>query len=206
MSHDDAKEHEEIPSIEQHKEGYKQEVKTIELYETCADDKFDEAHYDRKKLVESMCVICLEIYDEQGVECVPHSKHINAKCECAYFVHRSCFQKWVNTRPQHTNMVNCLVCSSEGVIVLSYTERIMKVFTNRKWLKTIKCLMNVFCWFCVFMMIWQIGIFVENRENSVYGDEQYYDDGYENYMYEDDVYEDDISESNSRTQEKKYFI
>ena len=201
MSHDDAKEDEEIPSIEQLKEGAKQEVKIIELYETCVDDKSDEVNYDRKKLVESMCVICLEIYDEQGVECVSHSKHINAKCECAYFVHRSCFQKWVHTRPQHTNMVNCLVCSSEGVIVLSYTERIMKIFANREWLKTIRCIMNVFCWFCVFMMIWQIGVFVENREQSVYGDEQYYDNGDVN-----DMYEDDISVSNSRAQEKKYFM
>tara|TARA_B100001175_G_scaffold261736_1_gene230973 strand:- start:343 stop:528 length:186 start_codon:yes stop_codon:yes gene_type:complete len=61
--------------------------------------------------------------------------------------------------------------------------------------------MNVFCWFCVFMMIWQIGVFVENREQSVYGDEQYYDDRDVN-----DMYEDDISVSNSRAQEKKYFM
>tara|TARA_Y100000741_G_C18165503_1_gene522979 strand:- start:160 stop:804 length:645 start_codon:yes stop_codon:yes gene_type:complete len=214
MSHDDAKEDEEIPSIEQLKEGPKQEVKTIELYETCVDDKFDEAHYDRKKLVESMCVICLEIYDEQGIECVSHSKHINAKCECAYFVHRSCFQKWVQTRP--TNSVNCLVCSSEGVLVLSYTERIKQVVTSRRFRKMLGSMFHVFCWISVFMCIWQIGIFVEQRENKVYGNERYYDDIYENNahdtdiyeddVYEDDVYEDDISVSNSRAQEKKYFI
>lgn len=198
MSHNDAKEPEEIPSIEQLREGEKQEIKIIELYETSICDKCDDANRDRKKLIENMCVICLEIHDENGLKCVPHSNHINAKCECAYFVHRSCFQKWVHTRPQDTNTVNCLVCSSEGVLVLSYKERIMKVFTNRKCLKLIHCVSNVFCWFCVFMMIWQIGVFVENREQSVYGDEQYYDDLYGNYIFQDD-----ISDSNAQKQTEK---
>ena len=102
---------------------------------------------NRKKLIENICVICLEIHDENGLKCVPHSNHINAKCECAYFVHRSCFQKWVHTRPQDTNTVNCLVCSSEGVLVLSYKERIIKVFANRKCLKLIHCVSNVFVGF-----------------------------------------------------------
>jgi hypothetical protein len=157
MLQDDAKETEETLIIEQFKDESEQKVKIVELYES------DDVNQDDKKLMDKMCVICLEIYDENEIECVPQSNHINSKCECAYFVHRSCFKRWIHSRPQNINGVNCLVCSSEGVIVLSYKERIMKILTNQKCLKLIDCVVNFFCWFCVFMMIWELSAIVEKK-------------------------------------------
>jgi hypothetical protein len=205
----------------------KSEIKIIELYgvgnhHAINEDAINDCAItsDRNKLVEKVCVICLEVYDGEKRACVPHSKHIVAKCDCAYFVHSSCFQKWVQTRP--TNSVNCLVCSSEGVLVLSYVERISIVLKSRRCRNLLVSMTRMFCWGCVLMLLWEISCFIENRENDVYGNGRYYeddvykDDVYEDDVYEDDVYEDDvyeknvyeddISASNSRPQEGGGFL
>ena len=176
----------------------KSEIKIIELYDVGNHDTTNDEcanTSDRNKLVEKVCVICLEVYDGEKRACVPHSKHIDAKCECAYFVHTSCFQKWVQTRP--TNSVNCLVCSSEGMLVLSYVERISIVLKSRRCRKMLTSMTRIFCWLCLMMLLWEISCFIENRENDVYGNGRYYEDD----VYEDDVYvyEDDIGESNAHT-------
>jgi hypothetical protein len=180
-----------------------EDIKIIELYDTCESDKHYNENCDHKKLVEKTCVICLEIHDEQGLECVSHSKHINAKCECAYFVHRSCFHKWIQTRTRgdDINAVNCLVCSSEGAIVLSYQERIKNVFLNRRCLKMAQCISNVFCWWCVFMLIWELGDFLETNQQNRYNEESYMDD-----LYNTHYYQDDISESNGDNYERSLLI
>lgn len=173
----------------------KSEIKIIELYgvgnhHAINDDATNDCAItsDRNKLVEKVCVICLEVYDGEKRACVPHSKHIVAKCDCAYFVHSSCFQKWVQARP--TNSVNCLVCSSEGVLVLSYVEGISIVLKSRRCRNVLVSMTRMFCWGCVLMLLWEISCFIESRENDVYGNGWY---------YEDDVYEDDIGPSNAYT-------
>ena len=188
------------------------EIKIIELYDVgnhaaINDDAINDYAIndcaitsDRNKLVEKVCVICLEVYDGEKRACVPRSKHIVAKCDCAYFVHSSCFQKWEQTRP--TNSVNCLVCSSEGVLVLSYVERISVVLKSRRCRNVLVSITRMFCWGCVLMLLWEISCFIENRENDVYGNGWYYEDD----VYEKNVYEDDISASNSRPQEGGGFL
>ena len=190
----------------------KSEIKIIELYgvgnhdaindDAINDDAINDCAItsDRNKLVEKVCVICLEVYDGEKRACVPHSKHIVAKCDCVYFVHSSCFQKWIQTRP--TNSVNCLVCSSEGVLVLSYVERISIVLKSRRCRNLLVSMTRIFCWGCVLMLLWEISCFIENRENDVYGNGWYYEDD----VYEKNVYEDDISASNSRPQEGGGFL
>jgi hypothetical protein len=186
----------------------KSEIKIIELYgvgnhDAINDDAINDCAItsDRNKLVEKVCVICLEVYDGEKRACVPHSKHIVAKCDCAYFVHSSCFQKWIQTRPP-TNSVNCLVCSSEGVLVLSYVEGISIVLKSRRCRNLLVSMTRMFCWGCVLMLLWEISCFIENRENDVYGNGWYYEDD----VYEKNVYEDDISASNSRPQEGGGFL
>lgn len=200
----------------------KSEIKIIELYDVGNHDAInddainddainddaindDAITSDRNKLVEKVCVICLEVYDGEKRACVPHSKHIVAKCDCAYFVHSSCFQKWIQTRP--TNSVNCLVCSSEGVLVLSYVERTSIVLKSRRCRNLLVSMTRMFCWGCVLMLLWEISCFIENRENDVYGNGRYYeDDVYEDDVYEKNVYEDDIGASNARPQEGGGFL
>jgi len=186
----------------------KSEIKIIELYcvgnhHAINDDAINDCAItsDRNKLVEKVCVICLEVYDGEKRACVPHSKHIVAKCDCAYFVHSSCFQKWIQTRPP-TNSVNCLVCSSEGVLVLSYVERISIVLKSRRCRNLLVSMTRIFCWGCVLMLLWEISCFIENRENDVYGNGRYYEDD----VYEKNVYEDDIGASNARPQEGRGFL
>lgn len=186
----------------------KSEIKIIELYcvgnhHAINDDAINDCAItsDRNKLVEKVCVICLEVYDGEKRACVPHSKHIVAKCDCAYFVHSSCFQKWIQTRPP-TNSVNCLVCSSEGVLVLSYVEGISIVLKSRRCRNVLVSMTRIFCWGCVLMLLWEISCFIENRENDVYGNGRYYEDD----VYKDDVYEDDIGASNARPQEGGGFL
>jgi len=186
----------------------KSEIKIIELYgvgnhDAINDDAINDCAItsDRNKLVEKVCVICLEVYDGEKRACVPHSKHIVAKCDCAYFVHSSCFQKWIQTRPP-TNSVNCLVCSSEGVLVLSYVERISIVLKSRRCRNLLVSMTRIFCWGCVLMLLWEISCFIENRENDVYGNGRYYEDD----VYEKNVYEDDIGASNARPQEGRGFL
>ena len=196
----------------------KSEIKIIELYcvgnhHAINDDAINDCAItsDRNKLVEKVCVICLEVYDGEKRACVPHSKHIVAKCDCAYFVHSSCFQKWIQTRPP-TNSVNCLVCSSEGVLVLSYVERISIVLKSRRCRNLLVSMTRMFCWGCVLMLLWEISCFIENRENDVYGNGRYYEDDvygrnvYEDDVYEKNVYEDDIGASNARPQEGRGFL
>jgi len=186
----------------------KSEIKIIELYgvgnhDAINDDAINDCAItsDRNKLVEKVCVICLEVYDGEKRACVPHSKHIVAKCDCAYFVHSSCFQKWIQTRPP-TNSVNCLVCSSEGVLVLSYVEGISIVLKSRRCRNVLVSMTRIFCWGCVLMLLWEISCFIENRENDVYGNGWYYEDD----VYEKNVYEDDIGASNARPQEGRGFL
>lgn len=182
-------------------------IKKIELcyvdnHDTINDDDVNTNY--REKLVENVCVICLEVYDGEKRACVPHSNHIVAKCKCAYFVHASCFKKWVQTRP--TNSVNCLVCSSEGVLVLGYVEGITIVLKSKRCRNVLVSMTRIFCWGCVLMMIWEISCFIENRD-VVYSNGRYYeDDVQDDDVYGKFVYEDDIGASNARPQKGEGFL
>jgi len=153
---------------------------------------------DRQKMIDNICVICLEEYDEVDKVCVPHSKHIIAECKCVYLVHPSCFRKWVQTRP--TKSVNCIICASEGVLVMSYTEKIMIAMKTANCRNIIVIAMRIFCWICIFISIWEFATFIENISG------EYYEDDYHGDKRNVHTYYDDFHESNERTADEKFLI
>lgn len=154
---------------------------------------------DRQKMIENNCVICLEEYDENHNACVPHSKHMIAECKCAYFVHPSCFRKWIRNRP--TKSVNCILCASEGTLVMSYNERIEVVMKTTICRRTIIFAMRIFCWMCIFISIWEIVTFMENMS-----DEYYYEDDFRDDKTNTQMYYDDFNEQNGRATDGEILI
>ena len=66
---------------------------TVEIYET-EDEK--------------SCVICLEIYDNKKNPCILHSNLINAECDCKYYIHKTCFAKWLKSAYKRNELFNML--------------------------------------------------------------------------------------------------
>ena len=142
------------------------------------DDSFD----DKVGFIKHSCVICMEVYDANKAKCIENTKLIISKCGCKYYIHKSCFLKWYKLRP--TLDMNCMVCASEGEIVLSFYQKIIRKCSSRN----CKFLMKMLRWVLVGAITWNIYIlFVLLYDKVVVTD--YMND--ENDTYYDVIYDDD---------------
>jgi hypothetical protein len=77
---------------------------------------------DTSSIQDMTCVICLDLLDSSGIVASQQSKMTRTpECRCEYHAHRSCFEQWVSDKP--TNDLNCLVCGSGAVLLISHKER-----------------------------------------------------------------------------------
>ena len=137
---------------------------------------------DHEGFIERSCVICMEVHDANMRKCVEHSNLIITRCECKYYVHEHRFTKWYEARPTHAT--NCLVCSSEGEIVLPLSEKIVRKCSDwycKLFLHTFRCIViGVVAWNVYIILL----LVYDNAMVSKYMK-------YENYTYYDVDYDDD---------------
>ena len=119
---------------------------TVEIYET----------EDEKN-----CVICLEIYDNKKNPCILHSKLLNAECDCKYYIHKTCFAKWLKNRP--TNEMNCLICSSKAKPLLTYKQLCDELVRKPCCKQTVSCIYKMVVWFCLLTLCWLFLGILEQR-------------------------------------------
>ena len=112
------------------------------------------------------------------------------KCDCKYNVHHSCFSKWVDERS--TANVNCLICSSEGVIILSCSQLIKHYMCRLRCRKFYMFIIRTACWVCIMSVIWELFMFIETRYDNAY------DVKYKRSLYDSHYYGDDYGEPNGR--------
>ncbi len=120
---------------------------------------------DTTNMVDKTCVICLEILDEKKRECVEQSKLITAECRCIYFVHRSCFQTWIQSR-QFDDSINCIVCSSKGVIAMNYKDKLIIMCKSIKFRRYILFVIRVISYICVILTVREFIILIENIQSN----------------------------------------
>ena len=110
---------------------------------------------------EKNCVICLEIYDNKINPCILHSNLINAECDCKYYIHKTCFAKWLKNRP--TNEMNCLICSSKAKPLLTYEQLCDELVRKPCCKQTVRCIYKMVVWFSLLTLCWLfLGILEEH--------------------------------------------
>lgn len=110
------------------------------------------------------CVICLEYYDNNNNISILHSNLINANCECEYYIHKTCFSKWLKNRP--TNEMNCLICSSNGKPVLTYQQYCQELIRKPGCKKTIICIYKSIIWCSIIILCWFFSGILEKQNNN----------------------------------------
>ena len=107
------------------------------------------------------CIICLDELDSDNNNYINSCDLLITACECKYNIHRSCFNQWLNTRNNSSN-VNCLICGSEGQIIVSRREK-----CKRKCLQIISP--KTFCapviWIVILFFLLIVGS-QESQENN----------------------------------------
>ena len=73
--------------------------------------------------IDKLCVICLETMDGNQRMATPRHKMLKCECECKYYIHKSCFDKWLANRP---NNVSCLICLSKAKPVTTPMDIVKK--------------------------------------------------------------------------------
>ena len=119
---------------------------------------------DSTNMVEKTCVICLEILDENKVVCVQQSKLLTAECRCEYFVHKSCFKTWIQSRP--SDSINCIVCSSKGVLEMSCKDNLIIMCKSRKFRRYMLFTIRVISYICVILTVREFIILIEDIQSN----------------------------------------
>jgi len=127
-------------------------------------DDLELNHNDSTNMVEKTCVICLEILDENKVVCVQQSKLLTAECRCEYFVHKSCFKTWIHSRP--SDSINCIVCSSKGVLTIGYKDKLIIMCKSRKFKRYMLFVIRVISYICVILTVREFIILIEHIQSN----------------------------------------
>ncbi len=114
--------------------------------------------------IDKLCVICLEIEDEMNNITIIRSELLKSKCDCCYYIHKSCFKKWINKRPVEN--LNCLICSSKATQVLTCKEKCIKIGNSKRLLICIKEFCKFTKWFLCVSVIWFILTEIDNIKNN----------------------------------------
>jgi hypothetical protein len=111
--------------------------------------------------IDELCVICLERTDQNKIVSVPHNKLLTCECECRYYVHPSCFDKWMANRPTE---VSCLICLSKASPVLSCRDRVFICIRSRGFARIKRDCWHCFRWFMCFISLFvTLRIFDDNN-------------------------------------------
>ena len=114
--------------------------------------------------IDELCVICLEFEDEFKIRTIIHTKLLKCQCECKYYIHKSCFDKWLNKRPNSN--LTCLICSSTAKPVLSYKDCCVKILNSRRLKTCCKEFSKLIQWSLCLTFIWLLLIEIENLNNN----------------------------------------
>lgn len=133
--------------------------------------------------IDRLCVICLDSLDSHQKMTFPREKMLKCECECSYYIHKSCFDKWLINRP---NEVTCLICLSKATPVQTYMDVAKKCCRVK-----MKCIRGVCCklmmWTMCLVGLWIITGFMEDRRYKYEYDNDYYKDDYEHhYEYDNE--------------------
>ena len=138
----------------------------IDIINKCNFEQID-IETETKNETEKICVICLEIYDNNKNISILHSNLINAECDCEYYIHKTCFAKWLKNRP--TNEITCLICSSKATPVLTYEQLCEELLRKPGCKKTIICIYKSIVWCGIIIICWFFfGILDERTANNNY--------------------------------------
>ena len=110
--------------------------------------------------IDELCVICLERMDNNKAPSMPHSKLLTCECDCRYYIHKSCFDKWMVNRPTE---VTCLICLSKASPVLSYCDHVAICMRSRGCIRLKRDCLHCFSWFMCFMGLWIMLRIFENE-------------------------------------------
>ncbi len=116
--------------------------------------------------IDELCVICLEIEDNFKNRTTVHSKFLNSQCHCHYYIHKSCFDKWLEKRPNENT--TCLICSSKAKLVLSRKVRCIKMLNCIRLKKCCtelcKCIQIFLCLSFLWIMLTEIDTIKNNTD------------------------------------------
>lgn len=101
--------------------------------------------------IDELCVICLERVDNNNAITVHRSKLLTCECDCRYYIHKSCFDKWMTN---HTSEVSCLICLSKASPVLSCSDRASICVRSERYLQISRNCWNCFSWFICLVSVW----------------------------------------------------
>ena len=111
--------------------------------------------------IDELCVICMEKVDVRMVVSQPHTVFLKCECECKYYVHRSCFEKWADNRPRD---ISCLICLSKATQVLTLKEHVREYILTERCQYARKTCVSLASWFICFMGLWvMLSIFEDKR-------------------------------------------
>ena len=114
--------------------------------------------------IDELCVICLEIEDDFKNRTILHSKFFNSQCECHYYIHKHCFEKWLEKRP--TKNIACLICSSKANLVLSRKERCIKIVNSSEMKINCKKICRLIQWLVCLSFLWVLLREINNVKNN----------------------------------------
>jgi len=110
--------------------------------------------------IDELCVICLEKLDSRKVVSQPHTLFLNCECECNYYIHRSCFEKWADNRPTE---ISCLICLSKATQVLTLKQHIREYILTERCQYARKTCVSLTSWFICFMGLWVMLCIFEDK-------------------------------------------
>tara|TARA_Y100000768_G_scaffold387917_1_gene380973 strand:- start:6530 stop:6925 length:396 start_codon:yes stop_codon:yes gene_type:complete len=119
---------------------------------------------DECDAIDELCIICFEIEDGYKKKTITHSKLLKCTCKCNYYIHKSCFDKWLEKNPKKN--VSCLICSSTATQVLSCKEKVGKIIKSKKIIICFKDICKFSLWVCCFLLVWIIISEYENINNN----------------------------------------
>lgn len=102
--------------------------------------------------IDEICVICLEFEDSLKKRTISHSKFLICKCKCNYHIHKSCFEKWLVTRPNKE--ARCLICTCDGDLVLTCEKKCVNYITGEICISHLIRLGKCLGWFSCLMAMW----------------------------------------------------
>lgn len=114
--------------------------------------------------IDELCVICLEIEDGFKNRTAVHSKFLNSQCHCHYYIHKRCFDKWLEKRPNENTA--CLICSSKAKLVLPCNIRCIKILNSSKVRICCKEFCRLIQIFLCISFVWIVLIEIDNVKNN----------------------------------------